>query len=118
MSAPPSAALRLLREGHTVARVIEWTGCNRWHLVLALHAEGMYVDRDTDTAREMPVPEAGPPWRRWARVNGWPDLPDNGALPTGLLESFVASTPDTPARRAALGMLRKTRHRARQRAAA
>lgn len=91
MTAPPSSALSLLREGHTVARVIEWTGCSRYPLQLLLHRYGMYIDRRTDTAREIPVPQTGPPWRVWARSNGWPDLPDAGKLPTGLMPAYRAA---------------------------
>lgn len=108
MSAPPSAALRLLREGHTVARVIEWTGCNRWHLVLALHAEGMYVDRATDKAALIPVEETGAPWRRWARRNGWPDLPQYGVLPEGVMRGYKASV---KADREALRRAEQAHHR-------
>ncbi len=94
MTAPPSAALRLLREGHTVARVIEWTGVSRWPLTLALHAEGMYVDRHTDTARAIPVEQNVAAWRIWARANGWPNLNDLGKLPPGLMDAYLQAHPE------------------------
>lgn len=94
MTAPPTAALTLLREGHTVARVIEWTGVSRYPLTLLLHRYGMYVDRATDTAMPLPIDQSGPPWRVWARQNGWPDLPEAGHLPPGLMAAYKASVRD------------------------
>lgn len=94
MSAPPSAAMTLLRDGHPVAKVCEWTGVSRWHLQLAITAEGLYVDADTDVVRTVPTFETGTAWRIWARSNGWPDLPDSGQLPAGLMEAYLVAHPE------------------------
>lgn len=91
MSAPPTSAMQLLCDGHPVAKVCQWTGVSRWHLQLAIHANGMYIDRDTDTAHVIPVEQTGPPWRIWGRSNGWPDLDDAGPLPPGLMVAYEAA---------------------------
>jgi len=90
---PPSAAIRLVLDGHTVARVIEWTGCNRWHIERTLQRCGYLIDPNTDLAHEPEPDVEQTPWRAWARDNGWPSLGDAGRLPEGLMDAYIAANP-------------------------